>query len=112
LPSLAERDIAAGEEVCISYGKLSDAELLQTYGFLEPLGALSNPHNKVIIRQADVYDAGKVRNHALVQGNCPTVRSMLAKEYSVSLHRHRLQMLTSGGIAAGFDAFERCRRRG
>ena len=30
----AERDIAAGEQVLISYGDLSDAKLLQTYGEL------------------------------------------------------------------------------
>jgi len=32
----AERDIAAGEQVLISYGDLSDARLLQTYGTLGP----------------------------------------------------------------------------
>ena len=30
----AERDIAAGEQILISYGELSDARLLQTYGAL------------------------------------------------------------------------------
>lgn len=57
----AERDIVAGEEIRISYGQLSDAEMLQTYGFLEPLGEHSNVQNRVVIRQEDVYDAGKVR---------------------------------------------------
>ncbi|KAK9793181.1 hypothetical protein WJX73_007995 [Symbiochloris irregularis] len=33
----AARDIAAGEEVLYTYGDLSDAELLQTYGFIENL---------------------------------------------------------------------------
>lgn len=35
----AERDIAAGEQVLISYGELSDAKLLQTYGKLPLLRA-------------------------------------------------------------------------
>ena len=57
---LAERDIVAGEEIRISYGPLSDAEILQTYGFLEPLGEHSNIHNRAVFLTENVYNAGKV----------------------------------------------------
>ncbi len=62
----AERDIAAGEEVCISYGNLSDAELLRIYGFVEEVSsssgcsAVPNPHNFVSIRTDAVFHACQV----------------------------------------------------
>ncbi len=31
----ASRDIAGGEELCISYGTLTNASLLHTYGFID-----------------------------------------------------------------------------
>ena len=43
--SCAERDIQAGEEIVISYGNLSDAQLLQTYGFVEEHEGFTNPWN-------------------------------------------------------------------
>ena len=42
---LADRDIAPGEEVLISYGDLSSADLLTAYGFVEEPG--SNPHDSL-----------------------------------------------------------------
>jgi len=62
---LAERDIVAGEEIRISYGPLSDAEMLQTYGFLEPLGEHSNIHNRAVFLTENVYNAGKVCTHCI-----------------------------------------------
>lgn len=38
------RDIAAGEQILHSYGDLNDAQLLQTYGFVED-PARPNPQN-------------------------------------------------------------------
>ena len=44
----AERDIAKGEQLLHTYGDLSDAQLLQTYGFVEDFEAgFENPHNFV-----------------------------------------------------------------
>ena len=40
-----DRDIAAGEEVLISYGELSAADLLTAYGFVEEPG--TNPHDSL-----------------------------------------------------------------
>ncbi len=45
----AERPIKAGEEVLISYGNLSDAQLLQTYGFVEEIEGFTNPWNFVAV---------------------------------------------------------------
>ena len=42
---LADRDMAAGEEVLISYGDLSSADLLTAYGFVEEPG--TNPHDSL-----------------------------------------------------------------
>ncbi|GBF94957.1 hypothetical protein Rsub_07458 [Raphidocelis subcapitata] len=44
----AERAIAAGEEVLHTYGDLSDAQLLQTYGFLESLPG-PNPNDFALL---------------------------------------------------------------
>ena len=53
----AARNIAAGEEVLHTYGNLSDAQLLQTYGFVEELPSDSlNPHNYVLVAASDVID--------------------------------------------------------
>lgn len=51
----ADRDIAAGEQVLHTYGDLSDAELLQIYGFVEDL-AEPNPHNRVLIPHSLVLE--------------------------------------------------------
>ena len=43
-----ERDIAKGEQLLHTYGDLSDAQLLQTYGFVEDFEpGYDNPHNFV-----------------------------------------------------------------
>ncbi len=57
----AGRSIAAGQEIRISYGPLSDGELLLTYGFVEGLEAPAvNPNNKAVLAESDVCDAAKV----------------------------------------------------
>lgn len=44
----AERDISKGEQLLHTYGDLSDAQLLQTYGFVEDFQpGYDNPHNFV-----------------------------------------------------------------
>ncbi len=44
----AERDIAKGEQLLHTYGDLSNAQLLQTYGFVEDFEpGYDNPHNFV-----------------------------------------------------------------
>lgn len=44
----AERDISKGEQLLHTYGDLSDAQLLQTYGFVEAFEpGYDNPHNFV-----------------------------------------------------------------
>lgn len=67
----AERDIQAGEEICISYGNLSDAQLLRIFGFVadcEPEVAtdqsssaqtayVDNPHNDVCLPTSVLHDA-------------------------------------------------------
>ncbi len=61
---LTERDIAAGEEVCISYGELSDAELLRVYGFVEARSegtGATNPHNFVRIQTSSLIHACQVQ---------------------------------------------------
>ena len=45
----AERPIKTGEEVLISYGELSDAQLLQTYGFVEEHPGFINPWNFITV---------------------------------------------------------------
>lgn len=52
----AERPIKTGEEVLISYGELSDAQLLQTYGFVEEHPGFTNPHNFVAVSGKLVYE--------------------------------------------------------
>ena len=48
LSAAAARDIARGEQLLHSYGNLSDAETLETYGFVEDLPeGHRNPHNNV-----------------------------------------------------------------
>lgn len=57
---VAERDICAGEEVLHSYGPLSDAQLLQTFGFVEfGDSAAANPHNTVHVASDLVADAAQ-----------------------------------------------------
>lgn len=48
-PGDADVDIPAGAEVMHTYGDLSDAELLTTFGFIDAidLEAFSNPNNRV-----------------------------------------------------------------
>ncbi|KAK9833784.1 hypothetical protein WJX74_005732 [Apatococcus lobatus] len=51
----AEKDIAKGGEILHSYGVLSDAQLLQTYGFVPNLPpGVSNPDNSLPVTAADV----------------------------------------------------------
>ena len=45
----AERPIKTGEEILISYGDLSDAQLLQTYGFVEEHPGFTNPWNFIAV---------------------------------------------------------------
>ena len=46
----AERDISKGEQLLHTYGDLSEAQLLQTYGFVEAFQpGYENPHNFVPI---------------------------------------------------------------
>lgn len=46
----AERDIAKGEQLLHTYGDLSDAQLLQTYGFVQDFEpGYNNPHNFVSV---------------------------------------------------------------
>ncbi len=47
-PNPTERPIKAGEEVLHTYGDLSDAQLLLTYGFVEQLPT-PNPHNYALL---------------------------------------------------------------
>ncbi len=54
----AGRDIREGEEVCHTYGELSDAELLQTYGFVEELPpGVVNPNNRAALFVDDIVAA-------------------------------------------------------
>jgi hypothetical protein len=56
-----ERAIAKGEEVLHTYGDLSDAQLLQTYGFLEQLpgGCSANPHNYALLPYRLLLDGAR-----------------------------------------------------
>ena len=64
-----ERDIAEGGEILHRYGVLSDAQLLQTYGFVPILPAgVSNPDNSLPIPAADVM--------ACCQRPCSQVRKV------------------------------------
>ena len=66
-PSTAERDISKGEQLLHTYGDLSDAQLLQTYGFVEEFEpGFDNPHNfvpvpSVLVLQScqEAADAGQ-----------------------------------------------------
>ncbi|CAK0782750.1 hypothetical protein CVIRNUC_005945 [Coccomyxa viridis] len=53
----ADKPIKAGEEVVISYGNLSDAQLLQIYGFVEEHEGFTNPWNSVSIPVSTVDQA-------------------------------------------------------
>lgn len=50
--------------MCISYGALSDGELLRVYGFVAP--ALDNPHNSVSLPTELLRDAYAVRLRAYI----------------------------------------------
>ena len=51
----AERDIAEEGQILHSYGRLSDAQLLQIYGFVPVLPeGVSNPDNSLPLSAADV----------------------------------------------------------
>lgn len=68
----AERAIPAGEEILHTYGDLSDAQLIQTYGFLEQLPA-PNPHNYALISYRLLVDGasrtlGVAESEAVVGG--------------------------------------------
>ena len=49
-----ERDIAAGEEVLISYGQLSSGDLLTAYGFVEEPGM--NPHDSIALDSVSLME--------------------------------------------------------
>ena len=54
----AERDISKGEQLLHTYGDLSDAQLLQTYGFVEEFeSGFDNPHNFVPVPSALVLQS-------------------------------------------------------
>lgn len=54
----AERDISKGEQLLHTYGDLSDAQLLQTYGFVEEIeDGFDNPHNFVPVLSALVLQS-------------------------------------------------------
>jgi hypothetical protein len=55
---VAERDIAAGEQILYCYGNLSDAKLLRIYGFVET--GVANPHNYVTISTSLLLEACQV----------------------------------------------------
>jgi hypothetical protein len=72
----AEKAIPAGTQVLHTYGDLSDAQLLQTYGFIdimpqqqqqqqqdesdnEEQQLLANPHNYVVLQLQDLLDSVK-----------------------------------------------------
>jgi hypothetical protein len=55
---VAERDIAAGEQILYCYGNLSDAELLRIYGFVET--GVANPYNYVTISTSLLLEACQV----------------------------------------------------
>ena len=44
----------------ISYGDLSDAQLLQTYGFVEDMPGATNPHNFALLPWRTLVDAAKL----------------------------------------------------
>ena len=83
--SCAARDISAGEEVLHTYGDLSDAELLQTYGFIEhldePANPHHNPHNNVSVSMN------------LVQSCCEEVARSAQADCSTPSSSERLQHL-------------------
>ena len=54
----AGRKVAAGEQILHTYGDLSDAQLLQTYGFVED-PARPNRHNRNV--RLPTSDLQKVR---------------------------------------------------
>lgn len=63
----AECDIPAGAQVLHTYGDLADAQLLQTYGFIDappPSGAAAsasgNPHNYVVVALRELLAAVQV----------------------------------------------------
>jgi hypothetical protein len=51
-----DRSIAAGEPILHTYGDLSDAQLLQTYGFVQQLGQ-ANPHNYALMPFGTLVEA-------------------------------------------------------
>lgn len=61
----AERDISKGEQLLHTYGDLSDAQLLQTYGFVEEFGpGFDNPHNFVPVPSVLVLQSCQEAAHA------------------------------------------------
>jgi hypothetical protein len=53
--------VAKGEQILHSYGNLSNAELLQTYGFVEDPACCSHPCNKAL--KLPMADVEKVKLH-------------------------------------------------
>lgn len=84
-----ERAIAAGEELLHTYGDLSDAELLQTFGFVEVLGEEGNPHNTVHLPHTSVVDA------------CAAMAAAVGDEATLQAAAKRMAVLRATGMIEG-----------
>ena len=98
----ALRPIAAGEEVFLSYGQLSDSQLLHTYGFLpeEEAEGRRNPHNFVLVPSAGVVSA--VREALRVSGSLDAPRAKVLNA-AASLLRQSGLLDDAGFVLGSFD---------
>lgn len=105
LPALAstptERDIKAGEQVLHTYGDLSDAQLVQTYGFVD-LGAGGDPGELRWQRQGntdhDLHACGCGRRISCPCLQCQSLLRFFTSVNCLFIHR-LLCMLLEGGFS-------------
>ena len=90
----AEKDIAKSGEILHSYGVLSDAQLLQTYGFVPNLPpGVSNPDNSLPVTAADVMACCQRPTpqvgHPFLTGSCCMMKDRCSR---------KLECATSQGV--------------
>eukprot|EP00879_Flechtneria_rotunda_P001900 GHRR01002073.1.p1 GENE.GHRR01002073.1~~GHRR01002073.1.p1 ORF type:complete len:603 (+),score=223.44 GHRR01002073.1:581-2389(+) len=88
---IAKRQIAAGEPLLLSYGKLSNDFLLMDYGFVVP----NNPHDRVALR----FDMDLVNAAALIGGARDASGQLLQLNASAPWRQAHLARLKLSGAA-------------
>lgn len=95
----ASRDIAAGEEVLISYGEHGTAELLRTYGFTE-----SSRHTTMIVTQEEVVAAFLAMGSLVPRLSCDLQTASKRMDALVKAGCLPVVFMLRGGTGAGLSS--------